>query len=802
MQIMDDKVSVMIGLITNLISSRAYDKIQSETEHRRFQEIQALIDDRMNKISSDHRDYFQEKALAIVYSYYKGEALVDDIGEPCGFYISNDENMQYKRCIEEIERKMSDQLSWGDNVLRSGQKRILHKMDEVLTELQDTNKGEAYMTVTDQISTKFSNNQKDDFLNIWKGIMFLNKGEEDNEGLTLENLHVVPDYRVWSHIGREMRPLDANLPLENKLQDFFNNENKKGMIIFGAPGIGKSSMVNYIAGHEEMLNKYRKRFIYIQAQNLDATNPQKNTLLDMITSFLKCTEDNLENCVCILDGLDEILVDVDLNQAVAQFMSGLTKIKMKAIITTRDNIIDYSKLGDRVVIIELKLFGYKEIEEFSRKYKRYRNVKFDIQEVQRNNKDVLGIPLLLYIVHALDLQMSDAEDKCRLYNKVFSEIYDKCRFEYIDQKDGITKESNWGMPVVQEVDFPLKEQFDTIAQTIAFEIFKDDKEWQSISKIGNILNKNRELDDLSKKKYPMSNFYHIGKNKIKFYHRSFYEYFLSEFLFSIIINIVDNNLCIDVLIEKLIKAISENYINDEVKNFLEYKIASSQICSDRKAKRRAIYHQMENITCSIMEKCEHIYMSREKACIFFNILLIFNIFHKVNDEGNYKEIFINNPLVFKRLLANFQLYKRTDTGKLNLQYMKFVEENLCFMDFSNSDLSNSFFHIVNLNYAKLSSCNIKKAQFNTVILTFTIFYDSILIGTVFLNCEFFLTNFIKAKVDKRLFEKYERRLYLCLDDENYKNVNKELSACYVYDKENDTLDTYNNFIHMRENLAE
>lgn len=49
--------------------------------------------------------------------------------------------------------------------------------------------------------------------------------------------------------------------------------------------------------------------------------------------------------------------------------------------------------------------------------------------VLQQEKTVLGIPLLLYIVYSLNIDLMNEHDKYRLYQKIFSiqnGIYDKC----------------------------------------------------------------------------------------------------------------------------------------------------------------------------------------------------------------------------------------------------------------------------------------------------------------------------------------------------------------------------------------
>lgn len=657
----------------------------------------------------------------------------------------------------------------------------------------------------------FRNNQKEEFVRIWKDILFLNKGEENNQCLTLENLYILPNYSLCKYGRGRIEKIKGIVPLDELISEFIGNDNKKGMIIHGILGIGKSSLVNFIAGNEERLNKYRRKVIYISVQNLDVEVIQEKSLLESIIRFLECPKEKFKNCVCILDGLDEIQSNIDINNILGRFMLELPKQKIKTIITSRNNIVEYSNLGDRVLIVELELFTATEIEKFNCKYKKYRDIQFNVEEIKKNNIEVLGIPLMLYFVHALNLKINDVLDKSKLYNKVFSGIYDKCRIEYLDLNDQREKESNWGMPVLVELSNKMKQDFDFIAQIIAFEIFKQDKESQDIKKIQSILENNTQLDEISKLRYPVSNFYQITLNSIKFVHRSFYEYFLSEYLYITIVNNLDNR---EALVENLLPVLKVNYINNEIRDFLSYKIRTDKELSNKSS----AYFYMQETVSLIFETAETNYKNEENAHIFFNILLVLEIFHELHDRGIYKDVYRKYPDRFIRLLMNYQIYKGNECGKLNLQYFDFGKASLSFVNLSDSDLSNCYFDDAYLDYAQLVNCYISNAQFSRVNLNYTLFNNSIINRIRFNRCELCFTSFLNAKLSQIKFGEDELGLNVVLVDSiNYQHVDADLSNSFVCDFErrlnyNDdfkssTLNKYDvrqyiEFIFYKENMGE
>lgn len=812
---MNDIVSIGSGFLSSLFSSEIFQKIEDVKVKKSLEHIAYTIDKFVDEVDVSHRDSIQTLLLEYLCSYIKAdngldEKITSSYLEECQkqlkFYLNNDERYKIESCVNFINNELMSLMSLDGIVIWQELKYFRSEFADVVSRISKE--------VDQQTNQEmFRNNQKEEFVRIWKDILFLNKGEENNQLLTLENLYILPNYSLCKYGRGRIEKIEGIVPLDEKISEFLSNDNKKGMIIYGIPGIGKSSLVNFIAGNEERLNKYRRKIIYISVQNLDVEVIQKESLLESIIRFLECPKEKFKNCVCILDGLDEIQSNVDINNVLGRFMLELPKQKIKTIITSRDNIVEYSNLGDRVLIIELELFTVSEIERFNCKYKKYRDVQFNVKEIKKNNIEVLGIPLMLYFVHALNLKINDVLDKSKLYNKVFSGIYDKCRIEYLDLNDQRKKESNWGMPVLVELSNKMKKDFDFIAQIIAFEIFKQDKESQDIKKIRSILENNTLLDENSKMRYPVSNFYQISANSIKFVHRSFYEYFLSEHLYITIVNNFDNS---EVLVESLLPILKANYINNEIKDFLLYKIQTDKELSNKSS----VYFYMQKIVNLIFETAEINYKNEEKARIFFNMLLVLEIFHKIHDRGIYKDIYRKYPDRFIRLLMNYQIYKGNECGKLNLQYFDFGKASLSFVNLSDSDLSNCYFDDANLDYAQLVNCYISKTQFSRVNLNYTLFNNSSIVRVRFNRCELCFTSFLNASLSQIKFgeDEFGSGLNVVLIDSiNYQQINMDLSNSFVCNLERElnhnddfksstlnkyNISQYNNFIFYKENMGE
>ena len=143
---------------------------------------------------------------------------------------------------------------------------------------------------------KFTNNKKGYYCDIWNQNMFL---QHKNNGKTirLRDAFVVPNYHIHQHkIFRSM-----NDTLENLIDRFINYQDKSTMLITGVPGIGKSSIVSWIA------NKYEKndKIIILRFRDWDKEDLDEG-ILKAIRKTLECNKMDLEYKTLILDGFDEI----------------------------------------------------------------------------------------------------------------------------------------------------------------------------------------------------------------------------------------------------------------------------------------------------------------------------------------------------------------------------------------------------------------------------------------------------------------------------------------------------------------
>lgn len=148
--------------------------------------------------------------------------------------------------------------------------------------------------------------------------------------------------------------------------------------------------------------------------------------MNVICSILNCRKDELNDKTLILDGFDEIVSTEDKQSMLKVFLVDIKDIKsFHLLITSRENYIDFNIIKLKEVIY-LKAFSDEKIRKF---YYIINGIKLS-KTVKIENKEVLGIPVILYMALIVKIDITDKSIRSELYEKIFAiegGIYD--RFE-------------------------------------------------------------------------------------------------------------------------------------------------------------------------------------------------------------------------------------------------------------------------------------------------------------------------------------------------------------------------------------
>lgn len=405
------------------------------------------------------------------------------------------------------------------------------------------------------------------FIDIRKKENQIGKGRLQTAGTIINgyNINKVPSYNGGNSSAEYViHHFDDLINECINIDDFLNKyieSDRKIALIFGLPGVGKSSIVAYMAG-DYFKNEVESIFVLLSKIKY------ANNLLDSICDYLNIKAEELENKYLILDGLDEIANVPDAENMLINFIDTINRKykRINVIITLRENYIDirsasYIEYYAKCSIAQIEYFGKIQFVDFHKKFARC-DMDINRLEILIKDREVFGIPLLLYIIYSLNLNVTTNADKYTLYQRIFAidgGIYDKCN----DGNGGYSEEADF---TVEE-----KEGFHLISQIIAYYIYQQGNLEIEIQKVTEeILQVN--CPERSKRCYLYNNYYEVNAQKIKFIHKSFYEFFLAEHIEIMLRNMCTEGISILKRYADLSNFLAKNKIDEEVFHHLRNKM--------------------------------------------------------------------------------------------------------------------------------------------------------------------------------------------------------------------------------------
>lgn len=422
----------------------------------------------------------------------------------------------------------------------------------------------------------FLNDTKKDYIKKWNSRLFLHRRPED-KFLTLGNTFIFPTYKLYIDTYRYKsndkieKSNDEKDDLEKTLDDFIKNGSS--MLILGQPGMGKTSIVSYLANkYKNNPNLFIIRFHDLINTELEGqTEFNESLLLNAIIQKLYCSVKDLENKILILDGYDEMKIQFMTHDLLANFLIAVREIdNFKFIITSRLNYIniDFFEFNK---IITLCPFNDKKINEFIdciTENERKQKIELDAE-----NRKVFGIPVILYMALTAKINLNKYTDRISAYNKIFSlngGILD--RFWSRDTKGY----DNLSHNLTYE-----KIPFYNILCNTAYHMFKSNNDNRiSNDKYTEIIeNEKKEVINESPLWYdfPIDNLYEKGYS-VEFVHKSIYEFFVAEYIFCQIEKMIRHSHSESVIedTEVLESMFCVNELSIEIQEFLRYRILKSR----------------------------------------------------------------------------------------------------------------------------------------------------------------------------------------------------------------------------------
>lgn len=567
-------------------------------------------------------------------------------------------------------------------------------------------------------------NRAGEYADKWDENVFLNNfnKRDKNAGVNIKLKELYSEKHL-PHYVWEMAdgPLDD---LKETLREYtVDNNDKKMLLILGQAGIGKSTLITWIMAN--LVEEKENILVYQFASDLKSVNWQDDNILDEIFATIDLGYNMLEGKILILDGFDEIFVKENRERILHKLNQELERKnylrKFSLIVTCRENYVDKETLKG-IEYITLQAWDETQIRSFCETYEEVimnkdsarinKNSEMEINKIIEK-KDIMGIPLILYMVLALEVDVERSSSTVDIYDQIFSlkrgGIYDR------------------GYDVEHRINDPeTKKHIHHISQRIAFWMFENNADKATISqeKFEEICE--REMKELEKKGEDIKgdtmigNFFQLkhcegkGTSELQFVHRSIYEYFVVIYFFESIHKLKSK----EEIAGKLGELLKGGHLSEQILEFIKCKfdcmkgVNLPDIIKD-------IFNIMlqDGMTYHVKGKYKNI--AEKEMNIFLNMINIICLWNFVLGELNNKIVFYlqhNNQVNLN--LAGIKL-SRTNLSGANLNGANLSETflsrsflvmaNLSGANLKGANLSNAFIMLANLSMANLTDANLKKS---------------------------------------------------------------------------------------------
>ncbi|MGN0417697.1 pentapeptide repeat-containing protein [Anaerostipes faecalis] len=622
------------------------------------------------------------------------------------------------------------------------------------------------------IAVKKEESRTVEYAQKWNENMFLNNFDkrDENAGINIKLSEVYLEKHLPHYKWRENKKISKDL--KNLLSEYIEfSEDNKMLLILGQPGIGKSTLLTWItANFNERVDNI---IIYQFAPDLKNVDWKSHSISEKVLERTGLTYKDLYGKTLILDGFDELSLGERTRQEVLDGLYDELIYKKKTkhftlIITCRENYIrGIEKL--KCQYITLQAWDKGQIESFCTVFQRktQNEISKNTMDKLYDNKDILGIPLILYMVLALNISIEKEGSIVDVYDRIFSlegGIYDRC----IENKKFADSHRTG----------EVKRQIHQISREIAFWMFENNPNEASIpqqeyEKICTIVMISSSLENQDiKYDFKIGSYFKAVKHcegveaeDLFFVHRSIYEYFVVDAIFvSIEKSIVElSESKQEELAENIAFYLKSGMIDYVIGKYLMHKIMKVYGKLDYEKKNR--FYDWWEMTVGKMVKQGMFYFSQQNIChynhimgeeisCFLNLLEILRLLlktgeHKyiltkcnseelifyikccsiVNGIGNKTRI----PNLSKMYLNGKKLQwsdlSRTNVSNANLSYACLDNSNLKHSLLSGSEFTGANLYKVNMEDANLNMAKLNHANLNESVLSGAQFEEAEMKGT-------------------------------------------------------------------------
>ena len=596
-----------------------------------------------NKFENDQDKIYQAaEKLLMGYKNTRGDSIeaVRSGLQILGESISNDGYMDFKTLLyQELCKSDYEELYREIRLLQQDEEsdktsRIEHSVNEVKQEVREIKKIVLYEKNANKENSstiqnyKFHNNKKQDYVKTWNSRLFLHV-DNDEDPITLADAFIMPDYEMYKSIKRIGFSDDDTF--DQIIDKFMRYDRTSTMLITGVPGIGKSSVTSWIANeYRDNENVVILRFRDWKRQELE------NGLLYAIFDRLNGEYEELEEKILILDGFDELKILDTRDTLLNNFVENIKDFEnFKCIITSRPAYINSTYFNN---VFGRRDFDISNIDIF---YKIITGNTLNNKKKIETNLEVLGIPVILYMAVMSNIDISENPTKPELYNRIFAEkggIFDRFSCDGVEYDKGAQVLRN-GENIKTYLSFLQKVSF-VMFENNTLNLKMEDCNVPELEFQGN---------KVSVLEFPIKHLFENAEINVEFIHKSIYEYFVSEHIFSSLLTTIDSST--DELAKTLGCLFKYNSITNEILEFLGFKIINSKLNKEFKALDKAFRLMLQD---GMIYYTKEIYKNafKREMDVFSNMLEILHLW-----KDDYLE--------FDNLIVGYLRYNRN--SHLNLK---------------------------------------------------------------------------------------------------------------------------------------
>ncbi len=620
----------------------------------------------------------------------------------------------------------------------------------------------------------------------WDKDMFLHRIPGGKSGISLHALYENTDECLFPSFSDSFKQQDTDL--KTILTD--DQSLGDGMVVFGPPGIGKSTVITWLcnARNKDNILVYTLQDVFYDDNAMDSSANPITMRYVLERTGLKIQD--LKDKILVLDGLDEVLV-LSASQK-EQFIIGLFKqcrtIHCRLIITCRENYITSFKKIDNELIRHIHLIPWekKKIKEFTKLYCSICNTHRDdcFLNILCSKTSLYGIPLILYMVLALNIDIGGKENEVDVYDKVFSlegGIFDKPYDPTLEIPMEIRKKI---LEISREIGFKMFESGNDSIQD-PFKLFPELIENDFYQDYFKIINHTE------------------GVHSLSFIHRSMFEYFAVDYFVVRIERLLEKPLFLEKYVElseELAHFFKMGYLEDPLISlesnekllplFLKTKLIKlfnkKGLIGNSNGKKN-LYYWWESGCAKVIEEGVVSLAYKNKTCHekksidqekrgFTNIIYMLRMMYDYLIDDKSIKMFTNargkRSIPIKDKLADYFRLLSPDSRMVDYSYMDlhdvdFYGVSLYECRFDNSFLENAYFgkgfnYVYgpwpDLRHCSFNDCYLRGAHFEGADLRGGQFVNADLTAAHMDNCILNEINLYQAKIESVSFSSINKVL--------------------------------------------